>query len=568
MAKTKDLTSIEAYGIKIPAVLPLPESLEGKFTRDEWKVFGHFCNKNPELDCMKEPTYLKNVAKCIKATANGKLDDVIKDPLKMTSHPLYKQWQAYYQNIKDEKALLRKDPEWSAKNKAHNEEMKELYGFALVDGVKEPLQSYMLEPEGIFPGRPGAPDAGLWKEATVIEDVIVNTNSKTLPVKINPDDTIEDYEWKTIWRPDYHYVAKYPVIVGVPGQKPYSVTKKKVMFSPQSSIKKEGQEIKYKAADNLMKESADLIKQLLDELKTNPTPVTVALYCLFFKGIRIGEKKPTKNGTKGLLSIVWNEDVKPIRVSAQSGITICSLKFDFLGKDSVRDLSVLPVDDVVVFDNICKVWEKAKTLGSVITKEEIKAWVKGHAKHSISFTPKLSRTFVAAKVMMDALAKAEVKFKLTVDSPEALKKLAFEEANMEVAHQLNHQRGVSKAAEERRKAKAAENASKDKEKEKKAKQLEKKRKDLIAKYKKEKKTGWEEKVAKTQAMIDKANQRKEIKGLKDEFKEANQNFTASTSKGAYIDPTIIADWCNKIKLPLEKVYSKGQMTQFENYFNK
>ena len=561
MAKTKDLQSIQAFGIKVPAVLALPEELEGRFTRDEWKVFGHFCNKNPELPCMTEPTYLKNVAKCIKATANGKLDDVIKEPLKMTSHPLYKQWQKYYQNIKDEKALLRKDPKWSAANKEHNEGMKKLYGFAIVDGREEPLQSYMLEPEGIYAGRPGSPDNGMWKEATVLSDVVVNTNSESLPVLINPDDTTEAYDWRVIWNPTYHYVAKYPVIVGIPGQKPFSKTMKKVMFSAQSSIKKEGQEIKYANADNLMKQSADLIQKLLKELKTNPTPTTVALYCLFFKGIRIGEKKATKNGTKGLLSIEYGKEVVGIE-------SVQTLKFDFLGKDSVRDLSVLKVDDPEVYFNICKVWNKVKTLGSATTKEEIKAWVKNNSKTPISFTPKLSRTFVAAKVMLDALKAVEVKYNLTENSPEGFKKLAFQEANMAVAHQLNHQRGVSKAAEEKRKANFAETKENLKKREQKTKELIKKRKDRIKKLKAEKKDGWKDKVAKLEEMIAKSEMRNDLAGKNAAFKEKEANFTATTSKGAYIDPTIIADWCEKIKLPLEKVYSKTQMNQFENYFNK
>ena len=547
------LKSLEVYGIEIPAPLEMPKDVQGKFTYEEWKVFGAMCNKNPELMKEKDAIYLRNLAKCIKATANGKLDDVIKDPLNMIKHPLYLKYSAYYQNIKDQKAALRKDPSWKASNDARVALRKQKYGSCLLDGELAPLQSFTIEPEGIFEGRPGSPDQGLWKTVCDPSEIVVNTNSTKLPVFIVNEKEVP-FTGSTIWEPTYHYAAVYPTYIGVPGQKPVSKKMAKIMFGAQSKVKKQGQSKKYEAGEALMGESAKLIKQLTDGLVKDPTPTKVAIYCLFFKGIRIGHKDPTRNGTKGLLSLEWGKDVWREQQT---------IKFDFIGKDSVRDVSELVCPSMEIAENIEKVWKSTCKLDT--TKAKIENWVKARA--NIKFTPKLSRTMVAARTMLDALDAVTKKYNLTKNSPEALKKLAFNEANMAVAHQLNHQKGVSKAAKAKREEKFAETKGKLKEREAKADELTKKRKAKIKELKKAKKAGWEEKVAKLEEMIAKSEFRVDIAKKNANFKESEANYTASTSKAAYIDSKIIATWCDQIGLPIEKVYSKTQLTQFEDRIN-
>lgn len=546
---------VKLPAIRVPAVLPLPEDLVGRFTRDEWKVFGHFCNKNPELDCMSDPTFLRNVAKCIKATANGKLDDVIRDPLKMTSHPLYKKWSAYYQDIKDKKALERKDPKVKARTKARNECLKSKYGFCTVDGVQEPLQSYALEPEGIFPGRPGSPDAGLWKEATDIAEVVVNAKTFSPKLLVGDDDTEHIYSWTLSFNPENHYAARYPVRVGVPGEKPTSVQWKKIMFSAKASCKKEGQQKKYDASEVLIDNIVPLMDKIVRDCEENPTATSIALYLLFTKGIRIGNAKPTKNGTKGLLTLEWGKDVKP----TGHGFGI---KFDFLGKDSVHDLSEIELPNQLMYNNFTTLWADQKKLKT--TKEEIKKYVTSLIP-GVPYTPKLSRTVVAANTMIQALDEVVRKYKLTKDSDEGLKKLAFNEANMEVAKRLNHQRGVNKTAEAKRKAKFEENKNKLKDREAKAKELEAKRKARIKEL--EKKGGKEEAIAKIQDQIAKSKSRVKLAKMNESFKEENQNFVSTTSKSAYICPRIIKSFCDRVSLPIEKVYTKTQVDQFSEFFD-
>lgn len=549
--KLSELENIEIKVIEVPELIQVPEEVKDKFTRDEWKVFGALCNTNPALDCMENPIWIKNVMKCMKALdPEKKLESVWSDPTVkgLATNPSVKKWRAYYQSIKDKKAAFRKTPEYAKQNEARKESRKP-YMIALVNGKEEPLQSFTLEPEGIYPGRPGSPDAGLWKEAVNLKEVVVNSNTKT-PMLMQNDNLIA-FDFKREWDGKNHYAARYPVRVGVPGQKPVIESMKKIMFAAGSSVKKEGQLKKYSAGDLLLDHSKEIISKIEKDLKTKPDSTVVALYILFKKGIRIGDKKATRNGTKGLLSIEWGKEV----FENPYGI-----KFDFLGKDSVHDDSLLEIKDKAIQDAIVKVWSKDVKLKT--NKEDIKAYVKKVAPE-VPYTPKLTRTMVAAVTMMDALEAVIEKYKLTEASPEGLKKLAFNEANMAVAHQLNHQRGVSKAAKAKREEKFKENKAKLKEREVKAEELTKKRKAKIKELKKAKKAGWEEKVAKLEEMIAKSEFRTDLAKKNASFKESEANFTGSTSKAAYIHPKIIADWCDRIKLPIEKVYSKSQVAQFE-----
>ena len=179
------------------------------------------------------------------------------------------------------------------------------------------------------------------------------------------NDNLIEFDFKREWDGKNHYAARYPVRVGVPGQKPVIESMKKIMFAAGSSVKKEGQLKKYSAGDLLLDHSKEIISKIEKDLKTKPDSTVVALYILFKKGIRIGDKKATRNGTKGLLSIEWGKEV----FENPYGI-----KFDFLGKDSVHDDSLLEIKDKVIQDAIVKVWSKDVKLKT--NKEDIKAYVK------------------------------------------------------------------------------------------------------------------------------------------------------------------------------------------------
>lgn len=551
--KLKDLESVEMKAIEVPAKIPVPHFADPNNLAH--RIFGALCRINPELPCMENEKFLKNVFTCIEAVSDEfnlpKSDRVTFMKLNKT----VLQWRKCYEIMKDRKAEYNKSNK--DKIKKENEARKEKYGYAIVNGEKDTLATgYTLEPEGIFFGRGDSPVNGFWKAATQPEDVVVNTNSSNLPVLIeiqsNGERVEKQFNWNTTWEPDCHVAAKYSIDIGIPDS---SGKIKKIMKTSYkgftfAGIRKEGQQKKYAAGTELGKVYDDIVVKVEKDFETKDVKdlgTTIAVFFLFEKGIRIGQKNATENGTKGLLSLVWNQDVK--RVDDK-------IKFDFYGKDSVRDTSVV---ETKFADKIEKHWSKFGQLNT--DKGQIQQYIAEIAPNLADvFTPKLARTAVACSVAEKALEEMTAKFKVTKESPLALKKLAFDEATMLVARRLNHQRGVNKVMEEKRKAKFKENELKLKERKDKVKEQIKKKEQRIEELKKK---GDKERVKALKEQIENAKSKIKQAEMSLESKERNQNFANSTCKASYIDPSIVVEYCKKIDMPIEKVYTKAQLKSFD-----
>lgn len=554
--KLQNLKSIELKAFEIPDQIPVPEWANQNKISD--RIFGAFCRINPELPCMEDKKFIKRVFTCIKKSGGKDLISNNEDLVTFVkTNKDIQMWRKWYQTQKDQKAEYRK----LHKNeiKKENEERKAKYGTALVNGIEEPLGSWVVEPESIFFGRGDSPLSGLWKQAVKEEDVIVNTNSKNLPIVIKDKKETTSKKYKVEWNPEAHIAASYKILVGYPNpegiiEKPEYIIHKNIMFGASSSIKKEGQSKKYAASSELGKAYEKILKQIDSNIKSKKDlDTTIAIFFLFEKGIRIGQKNPTKNNTKGLLSLEWGKDVK--RVDNK-------IKFDFYGKDSVHDLSVIETEYTPIIESV---WSKSKKLNT--TKEEIKNFI-GKIVPEIAdiFTPKLARTAVAAYTTNNALEEMVEKYKVTKDTPIAIKKIVVDEAIMKVAKRLNHQRGVNKVVEEKRKAKFKEEENKLNDRKNKVKEQIKEKEEKIESLKKSTSkvivTTRKERIKSLKESIEKLKNNLKTSELKLDSKERNQNFTGSTAKNAYIDPQILKNFCNEYNLPLEKVYTKTQIKQF------
>lgn len=559
--KLETLKSVEMKAIEIPATIPVPPFADATKLRD--RIFGAVCRINPELACMEDENFLKRVFVCIKAANDDKEAEMMYQPQQGVSYVKYmkensvvQKWRKWYADEKERKNAYNR--EHKEEKKKLNEERKAKYGTVLINGIEEPLASWTLEPEGIFFGRGESPLNGFWKMGTQPEEVRVNTNSKNLPVLIK-DEKEEQFAWNVDWNPDAHFAAQYLIRVGIPhadGSFEQKACKyKMIQFASTSSVKKEGQEKKYAAGAELGRSYgkilAEVEKQFAEARKSGkPADTAVAVYMLFEKGIRIGFAEATVNNTKGLLALEWGKDVK------RSGNKI---KFDFFGKDSVHDVSFIESDYADVIEATWKAHKKLAT-----DKGQIKAFV-GAIVPTLEgiFSPKLARTAVAAYTAQKALDEVTSELKVTKESTLALKKLALDEATMRVARRLNHQRGVNRAAEEKRKAKFAESETKlDERKAKVAEQIAKKEA-RVAKLKEKK--GNRDKIKLLKEQIANAKTKLKEAEMNLEAKERNANFTGSTAKNSYIDPSIVADWCRKVDMPIEKAYTKAQLVQFENF---
>ena len=75
---------------------------------------------------------------------------------------------------KRQKKNLKKDKEYKERLKVEKEEMDSKYGYALVDGIREKVGNYKVEPPGLFRGRGEHPKMGLLKKRLEPKDVILN----------------------------------------------------------------------------------------------------------------------------------------------------------------------------------------------------------------------------------------------------------------------------------------------------------------------------------------------------------------------------------------------------------
>lgn len=559
--KLEPLKSIEIKAIEIPAKIPVPEFADATKLSD--RIFGAVCRINPELPCMEDERFLKNVFKCFEA-AGGNKPQVSSFVDYMKNDKNVQKWRSWYANEKLKKSEY--DKLHKEEKKAKNEERKNKYGKVLVNGTEENLQSWTVEPEGIFFGRGDSPLSGFWKKATEAKDILLNTNSKSLPILLTAtSDAEQKFNWNVKWDPNSHFAAQYNLEVGIPDAEGNIKTKKAskykmIQFAATSSVKKEGQSKKYAAASELGKSYEKILKNVEKDFEKARTSnkfaelsTAIAVYMLFEKGIRIGSSEPTVNGTKGLLALEWGKDVNRFDNK---------IKFNFYGKDSVKDTSCIETNFADVIE---KGWSKYTKLRT--DKASIKDYI-GKLAPAVKdvFSPKLCRTAVAAHVMLKALDEVVDKYKLTKESPEALKKLAFNEANMAVARRLNHQRGVNKVAAAKRDEANKLKKENLKAREEKIKELKEKRLEKIENLKGKKDA--KEKIAKIKEQIKRADERL-VQSKRDlKFKEENGNITAATSKGAYIDPSIVSDFCVRVDLSLEKIYTKSQMEQFSQFFEE
>lgn len=549
--KLQDLTSVEIKGIGIPTRVPVPTFADKNKLSD--RIFGAFCRVNPELPCMQDKKFIKRVFECIKS-AGGK-DFTNKPDLVsfVASDKEIAKWRKWYAEEKERKAAWKKAN--ADEIKKQNDELKAKYGIVKINGNDEPLASWTIEPEGIFFGRGDSPLNGYWKFENTAADIKLNTNSKNLPEALFYGEDGEmlitsNFAWNVAWNPESHFAAQYNINIGIPNTdgsiKTLKSTKyKMIQFAAASSVKKEGQTKKYAAGATLGKSYEKVLAKIASDFKAKKDlSTTVAVFMLFEKGIRIGFAGETENGTKGLLALEWGKDVK------RSGNKI---KFDFYGKDSVRDTSVIETEYA---DIIEETWAKDKMLKT--DKLQIKQYISQVVPELDGiFTPKLARTAVAAYTATKALEEMTAKYKVTKSSPLALKKIAFDEATMQVARRLNHQRGVNKVAEEKRKANFKASEEKLDERKVKVAEQNKKREEKIKALKASKKEGYKDKIKALKEQIENSKAKINQAELNLESKERNQNFTSSTCKAAYIDPQIIIRFCEKIELPLEKVYSKA-----------
>ncbi|XP_022193631.2 DNA topoisomerase I, mitochondrial isoform X2 [Nilaparvata lugens] len=449
----------------------------------------------------------------------------------------FKKMHAYFVQKSEERKAMSKEEKKAIKEQ--NEELVKKYGFCLIDGHKEKIGNFRIEPPGLFRGRGEHPKMGKLKRRVVSEDIIINC-SKDSKIPKAPD----GHKWKEV-RHDNTVTWLASWTENVQGQVKY------IMLNPSSKLKGEKDWQKYETARKLAKSIDKIRADYIEDWKSKEMRIrqrAVAMYFIDKLALRAGnEKDEDQADTVGCCSL----RVEHIKLLPECNGKEYVVVFDFLGKDSIRYYNEVPVEKRV-FKNLQLFMENKKEgddlfdrLNTMILNKHLNELMDG-------LSAKVFRTYNASWTLQNQLRELT-----DPNASEAEKILAYNRANRAVAILCNHQRSVPKSHEtSMTKLKEKIIAKKDA-----IKEMERHLKDV----KREAKDG----SAKGRMAVDKT--KKSLERLRDQLmklevqetdREENKTIALGTSKLNYLDPRISVAWCKKFDVPIEKIYNKTQRDKF------
>ncbi|CAH6718930.1 DNA topoisomerase 1 [[Candida] jaroonii] len=416
--------SLEHNGVMFPPEYePLPSHVKlyydgkpVKLSKEAEEVAGFFAALI-ETDHGKNPVFQKNFfndfLKVIEETNGSDIRIVEFEKCDFTK--MY----AYFEKLKEEKKNLSKDEK--KEMKLEKEKIEEPYKTCLLNGRKEKIGNFRIEPPGLFRGRGAHPKTGKLKRRVYPEDVTLNL-SEGIPVPPPPeghnwgdikhDNTVT---WLAMWRENIADSFKY------------------VRFANNSSIKGLSDFKKFETARQLKNHIDEIREDYTKLLKSDlmqDRQMATATYLIDVFALRAGgEKGDDEADTVGCCSLRYEH----ITLTPPNKVI-----FDFLGKDSIRFYQEVEVDKQV-FKNL-KIFKKAPKqpgddlfdrINPSLLNKKFQFYMKG-------LTAKVFRTYNASKTMQDQLDL--IKNEGTV----AEKVVRFNAANRTVAILCNHQRTVSK----------------------------------------------------------------------------------------------------------------------------
>merc|ERR1712045_813733 len=490
-----------------PLYEPLPDHVkfyyDGKKMRlsEPTEECATFYGRMLDHDYTTKEVFNKNFMKDWRKIMTDKEKEILRDLSKCDFSEMNEHFKAVSEQRKN------RSKEEKKAEKVKNEELAEHYGFCEIDGHKEKIGNFRIEPPGLFRGRGEHPKQGMLKRRVMPEDVIINCSKDSdFPSppeghkwkEVRHDNTVT---WLASWTENIQNSIKY------------------VMLNPSSKLKGEKDMQKYEKARNL--------KSRIDKM-----------------ALRAGnEKDEDQADTVGCCSL----RVEHISLHPEKNGKEYVVEFAFLGKDSIRyhnDMSV----EKRVFKNLQLFVDGKKPgddlfdrLNTSILNEYLNTLMPG-------LTAKVFRTYNASITLQEQLAELTDQ-----DDNVVAKVLSYNRANRAVAVLCNHQRAVPKTHE-----KSMENL---------ITKIDAK-KDAVTKAEKEFKAI---KKAKSGGKAEVDKKKKAVERLKEQLnkleiqkvdKEENKTIALGTSKLNYLDPRISVAWCKRFDVPIEKVYNKTQREKF------
>ena len=255
---------------------------------------------------------------------------------------------------KDAKELLTKEEKkaLAAKRKELREEMKVKFGTGKMDGNEVEIANYMAEPPGIFIGRGEHPLRGKWKPKVTSKDVTLNLGKEAKVPVGNWGKIVHDQEsmWMASWTDYLTQKRKY------------------VWLADTAGIKQDRDKAKYDKAKMLAKEIETIKNKIVKDMQNKDPKVrriSTVCWLIYRTAMRVGdEKDPDEADTVGATTL-RKEHVT---------LTSDAIKFDFLGKDSVRWQETVPAvgNDKQFHENLKELTAKIKAISTGYNRINLK----------------------------------------------------------------------------------------------------------------------------------------------------------------------------------------------------
>jgi len=390
--------------------------------------------------------------------------------------------------------------------KAKREELKERFGYAIVDGEKIEIANWTAEPSCLFAGRGEHPKRGQWKEGPMEEDIILN---------LSPDSQRPPGNWKkVVWEPDKMYVAKWADKLS--GKIKY------VWLSDSAFLKQNREKEKFQKAENLGRRIAAIEEHIIKNLDAEDDrrrKVATVCWLILKPNMRVGdEKDPGEADTVGAITL-RQEHIK---------IEGNSLHFDFLGKDCVRWIKDVEAPPQVIRNIEHYAETSTEYLFEGVDSKKVSRFL---SEKLPGLTAKVFRTWRCTKTLKEFLDTSGV----TRKNPNYVKNFYAKMANLKVAEVANHKRKIPPNFDERLTKKEA------------------KLKELYAKL--EEKKAEAKKTDTLSARIEKAE-------LDMELTKLTKEYNLGTSLKSYIDPRAYVKWAKSVDFSLDKFYPKTLQKKF------
>lgn len=274
--------------------------------------------------------------------------------------------------------------------KERKEKLQELYGYALVDGSREKIANWQVEPPGLFLGRGQHPCAGKMKRRLMPEDVTLNLSTDA-PV---PPPSLEGHRWKAVVHlPHASWIACWRD--HITGSERYT------FMAVSSRMAQDAAVAKFDKARQLVAKIADVRQRYETAMSCGPLQarqLATAMWMVDRLALRIGNEKDNANAV-GCCSL----RVEHILLTPPSRLTL-----DFVGNDSLRYYNSLALPEAV-WANLCEL-AKHKAGPEMLFEGISAAQLRGYI-HELAgeLSPKELRIFNCSMALQRELDQGSIK---------------------------------------------------------------------------------------------------------------------------------------------------------------